>query len=380
MQRRMGFSRAETQHRRFRGPSKNAEILGCAHWQSVTAMRDIQLGKRRQGHGRRLGVINRSGKIIMRLECGRQPVRCAQGADQFARGAIDLGDGIILAGAQRCKNFRMARGDTEGWLSGADMGDGDKPEAVIKLAPRTAVRAAFRAKRPQPLGNRADKWHRRDGKLRLGGVACPARQGDRKPARGAVHQPRARCDMAERQPRFIMDCESPVWCDGFISRVGNHCAGAAAVFLSRLEHQHHTSALHWPPRQQPAKPQQHGHMAVMPAQMALSLGLRLPVCAGCLRYREGVELSPEQHGGAGLGTSEDAGDTMAAKAGQHSLGMKPVKRIGNLGGRPFFLARQFGPSVKVTAEGHKFSDVGICQHGLPAVGAGSACLPQAGSR
>ena len=56
--------------------------------------------------------------------------------------------------------------------------------------------------------------------------------------------------------------------------------------------------------------------------------------------------------------------------------MKPVKRAGNLGGRPFFLAGQFGPPVKASPEGHKFSDVAICQHDRLA-GAGSP--PASGS-
>merc|ERR1711991_1153931 len=67
---------------------------------------------------------------------------------------------------------------------------------------------------------------------------------------------------------------------------------------------------------------------------------------------------------------------MAAKACYQVVRMKPVERTGNLGGRPFFLAGQFGPPVKAPPEGHKFGDVAICQNDWLA-GAGSP--PASGS-
>ena len=39
---------------------------------------------------------------------GGQPVRGAQAVDNRTRGAVDLGDGIIVTGAKRCKNLRIA--------------------------------------------------------------------------------------------------------------------------------------------------------------------------------------------------------------------------------------------------------------------------------
>ena len=177
-----------------------------------------------------------------------------------------------------------------------------------------------------------------------------------------------------------MDGKGPVRRDGGIARIGNHGAGAAAVFLGGLEHQDDPSPPYRPPRQQSAKAQKHGHMAVMPAQMSLPLGLGLPVGAACLGDGKGVELGPEQHCRSGFRTREHGSHAMTTKSAEDLVGLKPFKRLPDLGGGPFFLARQLGPAVKVPAKRHEFGNVGICQHGRGAGALSSGAVFQAGSR